>query len=676
MPIAKMDWLTIVGLAEERDAVIDAMMRMGAVDIDQSAKTRQMEGTTAKSAANSDPSVMINLDGLNLPLGDLPHLMSRLQLVIATCAKLRPARKTLFSAKREVSVQQFAVAVARQRELLADLNRFEEARRRIGEIDSQILRRLNTEAMLIPWVSLQIDLAHLRTEKTRSYLGSLRTRADLARLDEALADEAPESITQVLAADEGGLHVHVMTLQIRESMVLANLRRLNFTFLPVQDQPTTPAELIEKIRTELTELRLERDCESAEMLRIASHQVEFEIFHDHLKMLSDKQNVLHRLAGTRQTFYLEGWIPSRLTAPVTKALASRFTIAFDSRAALADENYPILLHNNKLIKPYEVVVEMFNPPLPSEVDPTPVLAPFYFLFFGMMLSDVGYGLLLTIICALALFKFKVKGRMRQTFKLFFQCGLSAIFWGLMFGGYFGDMVTVISSNRIVIPPILFDPLKNPTILMLVSVGFGIIHLFTGMATKMFILIRSGDWQGAVLDVVPWYLLILGLPLTIAGIGNPITSYLAIAGAAIIILFSARKSRNPFARIGQGLYTLYGITSYLGDILSYTRVLALVLATSVIAMVVNKIGFLGGPSIVGFIIFILVAILGHGINFALSVLSAYIHTSRLHFVEFFGKFYQGGGRLWKPQILTSNYIEIERSPAKTAHENVRLEDAKL
>jgi len=217
----------------------------------------------------------------------------------------------------------------------------------------------------------------------------------------------------------------------------------------------------------------------------------------------------------------------------------------------------------------------------------------------------------------------------------------------------------------VIPPVLFDPLKNPTTLMLLSAVFGIIHLFTGMSTKAYMLFRSGDWQAPVFDIFPWFLVIIGLILTLGGIGKPFSGYLEIFGAAVIVLFSGRSSKNPIARIGSGLYTLYGITAYFGDILSYSRILALILATSVIAMVVNKIGFLGGPSFVGYIVFVLVAILGHTVNFALSALSAYIHTSRLQFVEFFGKFYEGGGRLFSPQRMTSKYVEIERAPAESA-----------
>lgn len=668
MPIVKMDRITVVGLQSDRNAVIEALMRLGAVHIDQDGDANAAAVPGAGASSGTDSERTITVGDAVFKIDELPGLMSRLQQVIAACSKIRPVKKPLFSARRMVSPEQFRTMIDRQADILSDLTRFETAKSRIGEIDSQIVRLQSTAAMLAPWSALQLDLSYKRSLKTRSFLGSFKSADELEKLDEALAYEAPESITQVLSEDESGVHVHVITLRSRENMVLASLRRLNFTFLPVQDEPATPAELLARIQSEEDGLRMERELENGRMNEIAGRLIDFEMFHDQLQMLFDKHQVLRRLAGTGHTFYLEGWVPAKLTASVEKGLAQEFPIAFDSRPPHADEAFPILLNNSRLLKPYEVVVEMFNPPLSSEVDPTPVLAPFYFLFFGMMLSDVGYGLILTVLTAIVLFKFKVKGTSRQTFLLFFQCGLSSMFWGFMFGGYFGDMISVVTSGRVVIPPVLFDPIKNPTTLMLMSAVFGIIHLFTGMATKAYIMFRSGDWQGPVFDVFPWFFVIIGLMLTLGGIGKPYTGYLALFGAAVIVLFTGRSSKNPIARIGSGLYNLYGVTAYFGDILSYSRILALVLATSVIAMVVNKIGFLGGPSVMGFIVFILVALLGHSVNFALSALSAYIHTSRLQFVEFFGKFYEGGGRMFNPQRMTARYIEIERSPVGSHSEN--------
>jgi V/A-type H+-transporting ATPase subunit I len=205
-------------------------------------------------------------------------------------------------------------------------------------------------------------------------------------------------------------------------------------------------------------------------------------------------------------------------------------------------------------------------------------------------------------------------------------------------------------------------MDDATKLMIWSMIFGVIHLFAGMGVKAYLLFVTGRGKDAVLDIFPWYLIIAGLGILLGGIGGQTGLYLALAGAAVLVLFGGRDSQSGHAPAERAL-SLYDITSYISDILSYTRILALVLATSVIAMVVNLLGFLGGPSITGFFFYVLVAILGHGLNLALSALSAYVHTSRLHYVEFFSKFYDGGGRLWRPLTIKTRYVDIVRSPAE-------------
>ncbi len=660
MSIARMDKVTVVGLKSERSSIVETLMRLGVVDIETEAVVARPSGQTV--VAHRESGWTVKTGSMSIPLEDIPQFLSRLNAAIQTAGKIKPVKKPAFTARRLVSKARFHEVTQSPAAVFDDLKAYEEASARVGEIDSQLVRLQNTADMLRPWESIEVDLGHKRTHKTRSYLGSFKSREELASLEETLAYEAPESITQVLAEDETDIHVHVITLRIRESMVLAALRRLNFSFLPVQEESATPRSLLERIELERQQLLMEREQATGRIESAADRLVDFEILHDHLQMQHDKLSLARQLESTEQTFYLTGWVPHALSEKVEQALTQEHLVAVATYAPDEGEAFPILLENRSLIRPYETVVEMYNPPQTSEIDPTAVMAPFYFLFFGMMLSDVGYGFLLTLGCALGIHFLKAKGKMKQTLTMFMQCGISAMFWGFMFGGFFGDILTVLSGGRIALKPLLFDPIQNPTTLMILSAGFGIAHLFAGMGAKAYMEFKSGNWQGAVFDIFPWYLIIAGLVLELAGIGKPFGGYAAMLGAAVILLFSNRTSKNPLARVGAGLYKLYGVTAYLGDILSYMRVLALVLATSVIAMVVNLIGFLGGPSFFGYMVFILVALLGHTINFALSLLSAYIHTLRLQFVEFFSKFFEGGGRLWKPQRLSARYVEIERESA--------------
>jgi V/A-type H+-transporting ATPase subunit I len=333
------------------------------------------------------------------------------------------------------------------------------------------------------------------------------------------------------------------------------------------------------------------------------------------------------------------------------------------RSPLKGEEFPVLLKNHPLVRPYEVITEMFSPPSTRDVDPNPILAPFFLLFFSMMLSDAGYGLVLAAGCALLIWKFKVTGGLRSMCLFKFQGSLVSVIWGLLFGGFFGDILTVATSGRFSFPTIWFNPMEDPIKLMIWSMLFGTMHLFAGMLTKAYILIITGKWVDAVLDIFTWIILITGLGLLLAGSssGMPILAaagkYMVLGSAAVLLLFGGRDSKNPIMRIIKGLIGLYGITGYFSDILSYTRILALSLATGVIAMVVNMLGGIAGKGFIGILLFIIIGLLGHTLNLALSTLGCYVHTSRLQYVEFFSKFYEGGGRIWNPLSVKTKYIHI-------------------
>jgi V/A-type H+-transporting ATPase subunit I len=372
------------------------------------------------------------------------------------------------------------------------------------------------------------------------------------------------------------------------------------------------------------------------------------------------------ILDTDYTFILQGWIPSHLTESVEKALRSEFIIAFQSRKAKTEDEYPILLKNHPLVKPYEVVTDMFSPPSVRDIDPNPIMAPFFLLFFSMMLSDAGYGLILAAGCALLIWKLKVTGSMRSMAMFIFQGSLAAIVWGFLFGGFFGDMITALSSGRFSFPTIWFNPIEDPTRLMIWSVLFGVLHLFAGMLTKAYILIITGKWKDAVFDVFSWIIALTGVGLLLGGpaLSLPVLAdigkYMVITGFGVIVLFGGRDSENPVLRILKGIIGLYDITSYVSDALSYTRILALSLATAVIGMVVNKLGSILGFGFTGIILFIVVGLVGHMLNLAISTLGCYVHTSRLQYVEFFSKFYEGGGRAWDPLSVKMKYIKISNN----------------
>ncbi|MCK9251470.1 MAG: V-type ATP synthase subunit I [Clostridiales bacterium] len=651
MPIVKMEKLTVIGLREERDPIMDTLMRLGAVEL--------IEPPTEQETSAEEAALVPERQAIQ---GEI-SLMSRLEMAIDIARRRHPVKRKMFSGRRQVDAATLMGVAGREKELLGQIARIEQNQTRIAELRQQLGHLATLRDLLQPWEGLDLDLKQQQTAHVQVFLGSLDTPEMLRQAETQLREEVPESLLTVLSEDEGGLRCAAATLRSRSDLARSILRKAGFSPLPEIDTPGTPSEQLSRISGQIREIQQELARREQELDELAQSGADFEVLHDFLLIRHDRLKASSDLPGSQHTFWLQGWVPAHLVKSVARGLESRFMVALSHEPAGPEDEYPILLSNSKLVKPYEVIVEMFSPPSTREQDPTPLLAPFFFFFFGMMLSDIGYGLLLSGLCALLLFKVKAKGEMGRMVKMLFLCGISSVIWGFLFGSFFGDMVSVLSQGRLVIPALWFNPMDDATKLMIWSMIFGVIHLFAGMGAKAYLLFVTGRGKDAVLDIFPWYLIIAGLGILLGGIGGQIGLYLALAGAAVLVLFGGRGTRNPVMRLLKGLLSLYDITSYISDILSYTRILALVLATSVIAMVVNLLGFLGGPSITGFFFYVLVAILGHGLNLALSALSAYVHTSRLHYVEFFGKFYDGGGRLWRPLTIKTRYVDIVRSPAE-------------
>jgi V/A-type H+-transporting ATPase subunit I len=331
-----------------------------------------------------------------------------------------------------------------------------------------------------------------------------------------------------------------------------------------------------------------------------------------------------------------------------------------------DEETPVLLNNIGLVQPIEVITELYSLPNNKEIDPTPIYSFFYLMFFGLMFGDVGYGAILTIVCMLMLKKFNLEGTIYKLVKSFAYAGVATMFWGLMFGSFFGNLTSVIGASffdnpEMGLKPLWFDTLEDPVKLLIFSCVFGTVHIFIGMGIRAYELIRDGKILEAFNDVFSWYVLLVGLVLWLVGDSfvaegtGVIGKWMSIGGAACIVVLPFFISKG-LGKVG-GLWNLYGITGYMADILSYSRLLALGLATTVISQVVNMLGSFTGTSFIGVILFIVIVVFGHVFNFAINGLGSYVHSIRLQYVEFFGKFYEGGGMPFEPFNKKTKYIEL-------------------
>ncbi len=535
-----------------------------------------------------------------------------------------------------------------------------------------------------PWLSLDVPMNFSGTSTTKVFIGKFsvpKTSTDIMKELAELIPEVEGIDVEIIHQDENQTCVFVLTSNQDADAVSDALRRIGFEY------PSYVCNVVPKAREKAINRHINnrdgRILENQNNIKACAkyfHQLEF--LEDYYVMKAERYAVYDDISTSNNTFVLSGYIPAPDAPELKKYLEEHFDAEVELEEA-TDPDAPIKLKNNKFAEPVESVISTYSYPDHNEADPTSVMAIFYYIFFGMMFSDAGYGLVMALACGILLLKFKnMEQGLRRSMKMFFWCGVSTTFWGLLFGSFFGDAVSVISNTFFHTPPpqipglvvpIWFNPVTNPMQMLMFSFLLGIIHLFAGLAIQAYNDIRHKEYLAVLYDVVSWYLLVGGAILAllsmdmmanIAGFLLPpvwgrIGGYMALAGAVIIVLFSGRDSKNPIKRFIKGVYGLYGSTGYLSDILSYSRLLALGLATGVIAQVFNQIGSMMGDGIIGVIIFTLIFVIGHGLNIGINALGAYVHTNRLQFVEFFGKFYTGGGREFKPfKINTKHYTVKE------------------
>ena len=395
---------------------------------------------------------------------------------------------------------------------------------------------------------------------------------------------------------------------------------------------------------------------------MANDKETVEYYYDSLTIKRDKASILSNIVKTKRSFYFDGWCPEASVKDVENILNEKGCY-YEFTEPEKDEETPVLLKQSKLAEPFEAITDLYSLPNSKEIDPTPFLAPFIsyssVLCFPMRDTDL-YFPWRALYC---LKKFRLEGLMKKLITLFMYCGISTMFWGIMFGGVFGDFAAVFGrvalGKEIAINPVWFDPVKEPMTLLVFSLILGAIHLFVGMGIKAYMLIKSGHVVDAVCDIFLWYVLLIGLVLfgvggSLAPAAELIGKWMSIIGA-LGILVTGGRSKKGIGKVTGGLGSLYGITSYLSDVLSYSRLLALGLATGVVAQVINTLGSLAGNGIVGTIILIIVVVIGTVFNIAINVLGSFVHSSRLQYVEFFGKFFEGGGVAFNPFSRKTNML---------------------
>lgn len=432
----------------------------------------------------------------------------------------------------------------------------------------------------------------------------------------------------------------------------------------------TPAQLISKYKDRIEEIKKERIAMFAKGENLLKNVNKLKILFDYYKNQGSKQEVQNRFGFTNQTVIVTGWVKEKDLNKLNKGIEHlKGQLDIEIFEPRKDEIPPVALANNRFVSPFILVTKLYDLPHYRELDPTPILAPFFFLFFGLCLTDLGYGLIIALICLWGLKRLNVKESGKTLLRLFFLCGISTLICGALAGSWFGDIVNYLPGwlgflRKINLSLAIIDPIKDPLKFLILSLTLGYIQVVTGILVQMYKDIKANDYYTAFLVRVPWVGLLSGLILFVV-IKNKniqlagIFKWLSLLSALVICLCEGKNENNIFKRVGTGFIALYGIVGYYADMLSYCRLLALGLATAVIATVVNQMAVLSrGIPYIGIVFMLGILLVGHLFNLLINSLGAFVHTSRLQFVEFFTKFFEGGGKPFLPFERQNRYTSID------------------
>ena len=574
-----------------------------------------------------------------------------------------------FAGRKEIDPDEIGVIASKAGEIIELSKKIVDRNKTIADNSAEKVRIRTALDQLSLWQNLDIPLNTSDTRSTAVFIGTLPAVYDEKSLSEALAAENPKLEFELeIQHSENNMTCFVLFAPKSQKTAAEDcLRALGFA-RPMSPTHLIPTEKVKRLKKRLEELDDSTYKAENDIAACAERREEIKFTQDYFRVRADKYNVINELEHTRHVFVITGYIPEEDCDKLTK-LCDRVATCYVEYEDAGDDA-PVKLKNNRFARPAQGILTMYAAPSHADIDPTPLLAFFFYFFFGMMFSDAGYGLLMVVAIGIVLKVFKPDEKMRNNLKLFQYCGVSTFFWGLIFGSIFGDapvaLYNLFTGSKLTMAQLLpwptLDPQKDALLLMVISIAFGLVHILVGMGCKFYVCFKEKRYAEAFFDTGLWMLMLIGFGVLAAGMAFGQTLVYIGAGIAIAcavgLVLTQGRGKKGFGKVIGGLASLYDITSYVSDLLSYSRLLALGLTTGVMAQVFNMLATMFGTSVVGIIFLVVIMLVGHAINIGLNALGSYVHTMRLQYVEMFSKFYEGGGKEFEPFSLQSKYIKIQ------------------
>ena len=635
-----MKHLRLLGMESEREALLKAMQDMECVEI--SSIDGSEEALKSGFAKPDDKALM-----------SAQEASRAYRTALASLDRFAPEKKGMFRKRQGVSRAAFFSAESEENARTA-AEMINKDTRRLGEIESERTKNEALRATLAPWLTVDAPLGGANGALSM-FFGTVGLNVTDDAL-KALADSLDGLLTwQQASSDRSLRYLLVMCHGSVKERALSALRDLGVSTVSFRGMTGTAKENDKTLTENLVALEKERQEIEQRIAGLGGKRETLLEASDRAAIALRREEAKSRLVGTDKVFLLEGWLPADRCAEIEKTLKP-FTCAIETREPTEDEypQVPVQLKNNKLTRPLNMVTEMYSLPAYGTLDPNPLMAPFFILFYGIMMADMGYGLLMMIASVIISKKYRPKGTSGELFSLLGLCGISTFIMGALTGGFFGDFLTqlvaIVSPGTVFALPKLFDPLDDLTMILIGSMALGMVQIVTGMAISLIEKCKRKKFLDAFFEEITWWIVFIGIALLALGKGVAVL----YVGCALVLLGPIVQGKG-WGRLTGVFGSLYNhVTGYFGDILSYTRLMALMLAGSVIAQVFNMLAAMPGNVIA----FIIISMLGNAMNFGLNLLGCYVHDLRLQCLEFFNKFYVDGGKPFRPMTLDTEYVDLQ------------------
>ncbi len=632
--------LRVMAMADSRDALLRELLRLGCVEISEPA------------GKLSDPAwaALLRRDGSTL--AETKNEQGEAAAALDALKRYGGTKDGLFIQRRAVSEAEFlsGETLEKSRAVSRKINGYLQD---ISRLQGEEGRLLSRRAGLEPWVPLDMPLERSGTANAVFRLGVLPGAVDPAAIRGELADAAAELYE--ISADKQQRCCLLIAHRAEEEKALEILRPHGFSVTAFQGVTGTAAQNVQALDASLEENRRRRQEAEAAIAALAPERDGLRLYADRLAAEAAEDLNTERLLTDGTIVFFEGWAPAENLSEV-QALLDGAGCAWEAEDPAEEDipDVPVRLKNNWLTKPLNMVTEMYSLPAYNNVDPNPLMAPFFILFYGIMMADMGYGILMFLAGTIIAKKYRPKGTMGHMMGLMQLCGVSTFIMGAITGGFFGDFLTQvvkITTGGDFALPALFTPLNDTLMILVGAMALGLVQIITGMAVSFIRKLKAGQVMDAVFEEVTWWIVFIGIGLMAAGITN-----LALYVGLALIVIGPLVTGQGFGKIMGIFGSLYNhVTGYFGDILSYARLMALMLAGSVIAQVFNTLGAIPG----NIVIFLVISLAGNALNFALNLLGCYVHDLRLQCLEYFGKFYEDGGKPFRPLAMETKYVDITK-----------------